>query len=160
MVKLKIRQYVIGFIITIIATIGAATFFLKSPYPNVAQVLSSNPIRSKIFVHQSYCHITVFPIPIMVKDIAANHFLEYEYRVLTLLDHLKVKKEYPALNHSTLKNCISIVFNQVRIVGYDVRYLIGEKPGLPGKIRMPYDPEKTIPLNEKGQLIIELLLDQ
>ncbi|AYA39943.1 UmoD [Xenorhabdus nematophila] len=153
MVKIKIRQYIIGFIITI-AIIGAAAFFFKSPYPNVAQVLSSNPIKSKILVHQSYCHITLFPTPVMVKDIEYNHLFEYEYRVLTLLDNLKIKKEYPALNHSSLKNCISIFFNEVRIVGYDVTYLIGENPGLPGKIRMPYAPESMIPLNEKGQLII------
>ncbi|MBI6548172.1 UmoD family flagellar biogenesis regulator [Xenorhabdus lircayensis] len=156
MVKLKIRQYVIGSIITIAIIGAAATFCFESPRPSVAQVLSSRPIRSTVDVHQSYCHITVFPIPITVKDIVGNRLTEHEYRILTLLDVLKVKREYPVLNHSVLKNCIAVDFKKPRIVGYDVSYVIGDQPG---KVRMLYQPEEIIPLNEKGQLIIKTNLE-
>ncbi|MDC9581579.1 UmoD family protein [Xenorhabdus sp. PR6a] len=155
MVKLTIRQYVIGIIITIItiAIIGAAaTFYFDSPRPGVAHVLSSKPIRSTVVFRQSYCPVTVFPIPITVKAISGNHFITYQYRILTLLEHLKANREYPALIHSVLENCTEFNFKKPHIVAYDVNYVIGEQPG---KIRMEYKPDDTIPLNEKGQLVLK-----
>ncbi|PHM45937.1 UmoD [Xenorhabdus mauleonii] len=156
MVKLNIRQYLLGFIITI-AAIGVATYCFKPPFPNVAKVVSSEPIRASITVHQSYCHIAVFPIPATVKDLPGNSLVAREYQILTLLDYLKVKKEYPALSHSALEHCIPVHFEQVSIIGYDINYEIGEKGG--GKVRMPYEPGSSIPLNEKGQLIINAPLE-
>ncbi|WP_415843360.1 UmoD family flagellar biogenesis regulator [Xenorhabdus thuongxuanensis] len=154
-VKLTIRQYVISSIMTIItiAIIGAAaTFYFESPRPSVAHVLSSDPIRSTVVFHQSYCHIAVFPIPDTVKNITHNHLIKYEYRILTLLNHLKASRKYPALIHSVLKNCIEFSFKKPRVVAYDVSYVIGEQPG---KVRIAYKPDDTIPLNEKGQLILK-----
>ncbi|OTA19676.1 UmoD [Xenorhabdus beddingii] len=81
-----------------------------------------------------------------------TRFPQHEYHILTLLDNLKIKREYPALNSSVLKNCIMVDFKQVRVVGYDVTYMIGNNPG---KVRMPYNPEEIIPLNKKGKLIIQ-----
>ncbi|MDC9597853.1 UmoD family flagellar biogenesis regulator [Xenorhabdus anantnagensis] len=153
MVKRNKILYIMGAIIAIVAIIGAiATFCFESPRPSVAQVLSSNPIKSTVVVRQSYCHIAVFPIPATVKDILGNSSIEYEYRILTLLDHLKVKREYPALTHSVLKNCTEFSFKKPRVVAYDVNYVIGE---VPGKVRIEYKPDDTIPLNEKGQLILK-----
>nr|WP_099131403.1 UmoD family flagellar biogenesis regulator [Xenorhabdus ehlersii] len=155
MVKLTIRQYVMSSIMTIIAIaiIGiAATFYFESPRPSVAHVLSSKPIRSTVVFRQSYCHIAVFPIPATVRDITHNHLIKYENRILTLLNHLKVNRKYPALIHSALKNCIEFHFKKPRVVAYDVNYVIGEQPG---KVRIEYKPNDTIPLNEKGQLILQ-----
>ncbi|CDG18188.1 UmoD family flagellar biogenesis regulator [Xenorhabdus doucetiae] len=155
MVKLTIRQYVIGAIMTIItiAIIGvAATFYFESPRPSVAHVLSSDPIRSTVVFRQSYCPIVAFPIPATVKTIAGNHLTAYQYRILTLLEHLKANREYPALTHSVLKNCTEFNFKKPRIVAYDVNYVIGEQPG---KIRIEYKPDDTIPLNTKGQLVLK-----
>ncbi|MDC9592246.1 UmoD family flagellar biogenesis regulator [Xenorhabdus sp. IM139775] len=155
MVKLTIRQYVIGSIITLItiAIIGAAaTFYFDSPRPSVAQVLSSEPIRSTVVFRQSYCPITVFPIPVTVKAISGNHLTAYQYRILTLLEHLKANREYPALIPSALANCTEFNFKQPHVVAYDVNYVIGEQPG---KIRIEYKPDDTIPLNEKGQLVLK-----
>ncbi|PHM75182.1 UmoD family flagellar biogenesis regulator [Xenorhabdus kozodoii] len=153
MVKLTVRQSVMGLIMTI-AIIGAAvTFYFESPRPSVAHVLSSKPIRSTVIFRQSYCQISAFPIPAAtVKDISGNHLIEYEYRILTLLFHLNVKRAYPALTQSVLKNCTEFHFKKPRIVAYDVNYVID---GQPGKVRIGYKPDDTIPLNEKGQLIIK-----
>ncbi|PHM50018.1 UmoD family flagellar biogenesis regulator [Xenorhabdus miraniensis] len=153
MVKLKIRQYVIGSIITIAIIGTAVTFCFESPRPSVAQVLYSKPIRSTVAVSQSYCHITVSPIPATAKDITESFLPNHEYRILTLINTLKVKREYPALKHSELKNCVIVDVKQPRVVGYDVVYRIGDKTG---KIRIPYIPGETIPLNEKGQLILKV----
>ncbi|AOM40456.1 UmoD family flagellar biogenesis regulator [Xenorhabdus hominickii] len=150
--KLKIRQYVIGSVIAIAISVVSATFYFESPRPSVANVLSVDPIKSSVAVRQYYCHIRVLPIPITVGKIEGDRFNGHEYRILTLLDSLNVKMEYPALNHSALKNCIIVDFKKPCIVGYDVSYVIGEEPG---KVRMLYKPEETIPLNEKGQLIIK-----
>ncbi|OTA16142.1 UmoD [Xenorhabdus vietnamensis] len=152
MVKSKKRLYIIGSIITTAIFGATVTFCFESPPPKFAQVLSSNPIRSTVVVSQSYCHIAVFPIPATVKDILGNNSIEYEYRILTLLDHLKVRREYPVLTHSVLKNCTEFSFKKHRVVAYDVNYFIGEEPG---KVRMEYKPDDTIPLNEKGQLILK-----
>ncbi|MDC9605659.1 UmoD family flagellar biogenesis regulator [Xenorhabdus griffiniae] len=160
MVKLTIRQYVMSFIMTIIAIaiIGiAATFYFEPPRPSVAHVLSAKPIRSTVFFRQSYCHIAVFPIPFTVKNSVHNHLIKYEYRILTLINYLKINRKYPALIHSTLKNCIEFHFKKPRVVAYDVNYVIGEQPG---KIRIEYKPDDTIPLNEKGQLILKSHLQQ
>ncbi|KLU16552.1 UmoD family flagellar biogenesis regulator [Xenorhabdus griffiniae] len=155
MVKLTIRQYVMSAIMTIIAIaiIGiAATFYFESPRPSVAHVLSSEPIKSTVVFRQSYCHIAVFPIPVTVKGITHNHLIKYEYRILTLINHLKINRKYPVLTHSALKNCIDIHFKKPRVVAYDVNYVIGEQPG---KVRIEYKPNDSIPLNEKGQLILK-----
>ncbi len=82
---------------------------------------------------------------------AHHHLIKNEYRILILINQLKINRNYPALIHSTLKNCIELHFKKPRVVAYDVNYVIGEQPG---KIRMAYKPDDTIPLNEKGQLIL------
>ncbi|CDL82023.1 UmoD family flagellar biogenesis regulator [Xenorhabdus szentirmaii] len=152
MEKLKLRQYVIGFIIAI-AIIGLiAIFYFKPPRPSIAQVLFSTPIKSVVVVNQSYCHIKMLPLPDKLKNTEEHRLTQYECRTLALLHHLKAKKEYPALTHSVLGDCIPISFEALRIVSYDVNYIIGDRPG---KIRVPYNPGETIPLNEKGQLILE-----
>ncbi|PHM63718.1 UmoD family flagellar biogenesis regulator [Xenorhabdus ishibashii] len=155
MVKLTIKQYIISSIIIIItiAIMGtSATFYFESPPPSVAHVLSAEPIRSTVVFRQSYCHIAAFPIPDTVKDITHKHLIKYEYRILTIINHLKIHREYPALIHSVLKNCIEFRFKKPRVVAYDVNYVIGEQPG---KVRIAYKPDDTIPLNEKGQLILK-----
>ncbi|MDX7991347.1 UmoD family flagellar biogenesis regulator [Xenorhabdus littoralis] len=150
--KIKIKQYVIGFVITIAIIAIATIFYFKWSQPRVAQVLSSYPIKSAVTVHQSYCHISAFPIPNTVKNIEGGLLTDYEYRILFLLTSLKTKKEYPVLTHSALKNCVAVDFKKANVVGYDVIYVIGDKPG---KVRIRYKPEEIIPLNEKGQLILK-----
>ncbi|MDC9622004.1 UmoD family protein, partial [Xenorhabdus sp. XENO-7] len=150
--KLKIRQYGIGSLIAIAAIGTAATLYFESPQPKVAQVLSSEPIRITVPAPHHYCHETVFAIPIRSEDMKGGLFTGYEYRILTLLDNIKASREYLALNHSALKNCLMVYVKEQRTVGYDVNYTIGDNPG---KVRVTYKPEQTIPLNEKGQLILQ-----
>ncbi len=151
-VKQNKKLYVIGSIMAVAIVGIVATFHFQSPRATVAYVLSSSPIRSTVVVRQSYCHIALFPIPATVKDISGHHSIEYGYRIFTLFDYLKAQREYPALTHSALNNCIEFNVKKPRIVAYDVNYVIGRKPG---KIRIGYKPDETIPLNEKGQLILK-----
>lgn len=55
------------------------------------------------------------------------------------------------------KRCKTVQDSSEKILGYDVAYKVGDKPG---NIRMDHQPEKQIPLDDKGQLIVAVPVTQ
>ncbi|CDL87762.1 UmoD family flagellar biogenesis regulator [Xenorhabdus cabanillasii] len=152
MSKLKTRQCGIYSLIVMIAVGIAAIFYFKNPQPKIAQVLSSEPIKTMASAPQYYCNGALLPFLIGLRNIENDHLSVYKNSMFTLIEMLNIKREYHALNYSQLKNCVMVHVKEKRIIGYDVIYMIGDKPG---KVRVTHRPEQTIPLDEKGRLILK-----
>ncbi|PHM33449.1 UmoD family flagellar biogenesis regulator [Xenorhabdus innexi] len=151
MSKIKTRQCGIYSLIVII-TIGIyAMLFPKNPQPKHAQVLSSEPIITIDSAPKYYCNGMLLPLLTIFVNTENNHSSVYENSIFSFIELLNITKKYYSLSYYELKNCITFQNRELRIIGYDVIYTIGNKPG---KVRVIHKPDQLIPLDGKGKLIL------
>ncbi|KLN95946.1 UmoD family flagellar biogenesis regulator [Moellerella wisconsensis] len=122
--------------------------------PHLATVLSVDPIIVTQVIENEHCDIAGFIGPFNRDHLARYHPAEKECEIFYMIEKIQGVRmtDYPKRQFS---HCIITQQNISVIIGYDVIYRIGDTLG---KVRSPYDPGTFIPLDEKGQLILDLPL--
>ncbi|WP_340608702.1 UmoD family flagellar biogenesis regulator [Xenorhabdus bharatensis] len=148
---LRARQCSIYSLIVIIAIGIAIIFFSKKAQPKYAQVLSSEPIITIDSAQKYYCNGALVPFIKIFGNTESNRLSACKNNILSFIEKLNTTSEYYAMSYYEFKNCIAFQIREPRIIGYDVIYTIDN---MPGKVRVMHKPDQSIPLNEKGKLIL------
>ena len=124
--------------------------------PKVATVISVEPLTTNQIIEDEHCNVSGILGPYSKEYLSAYHPAEAECTIFYMIETIK-SPHILLLPKQAYRNCFVTQKSIPVTIGYDVIYRIGDTLG---KVRSPVEPDKFIPLDDNGQLILTKSLNE
>ncbi len=124
--------------------------------PKVATVISVEPLTTNQVIEHEHCNVSGILGPYSKEYLSAYHPAETECTIFYMIETIK-NPHVLLLSKHAYRNCFVTQKTIPVTIGYDVIYRIGDTLG---KVRSPVEPDKFIPLDDNGQLLLSKSLNE